>query len=67
MLSPIIERRCKDKNNLANDVQCEPFFFKNASFFLFLAVSAPEIFHFSSFFRVCDCKGRERKLKMEGM
>ncbi len=26
MLSPIIERRCKDKKNLANDIHCGLFF-----------------------------------------
>ena len=28
------ERRCKDKNNLANNVQCEPYFLQKYFFFL---------------------------------
>lgn len=48
LFAAVLLRRCKYKKNLANNVQCEPYFLKNNSIFL-------EISHFvsifSSFFR----------------
>lgn len=41
-------RRCKYKKNLANNVQCEPYFLQNNSIFL-------EISHFVSFFSSFFC------------
>jgi len=42
--------RCKCKKNLANNVQCELYFFKNVHFFLISATFALKIFHFYSAF-----------------